>query len=341
VKSPSLTPLASELPYGTPDLDPKITYRLGPPALVQCVIQGCPQTMRPPCKGHRGEPCPSHGIYVHRSRTYSYRDPRRNIIVSQPIFASRLLGHPFKYESHRFGMERSEDALTWNVFRSLLVVGRLPEVACWITGQYVPEQPRLFLWGLRVDDDSFEPWDLLIEARKRFESKLPVERPLTEPDVALFVPGSYLVLIECKFTSLNTWYADGPRKDARSLTKSELLEIYQDDALEFLDIDRAKASARVFNQLWRNVVFAEWMAAFAGLGTDAFVANLTRDGYEDESCIEFSQCLQPAFQERLVHFHLEDLYDLSGRDWPESERLRRYLETKTAGLKPAFRLWHA
>jgi hypothetical protein len=64
--------------------------------------------------------------------------------------------------------------------------------------------------------------ELLIAARKRFESDLPVERPYTEPDIMLHLPGRYLVLLEAKFTSPNTTYARGPRKDSQSLTLDEL-----------------------------------------------------------------------------------------------------------------------
>jgi len=56
-----------------------------------------------------------------------------------------------------------------------------------LIGESHSEEPDLYLWGIRVSGDSFEPWDLLIAARKRFESNLPVVRPLTEPDIALLL----------------------------------------------------------------------------------------------------------------------------------------------------------
>jgi hypothetical protein len=61
---------------------------------------------------------------------------------------------------------------------------------------------------------------------KRLESNLPVERPLAEPDNALYLPARYLILIEAKFTGPNPFYTDGPRRDAHSLTKEEPLNIY-------------------------------------------------------------------------------------------------------------------
>ncbi len=181
---------------------------------------------------------------------------RKNAIVSPDLLATRVIGHPFKYESHRLGSERSEDMLTWNVFRSLQEAGCLGRLAGAITGDPCTAEPFLYLWGICLSDDAFDPMELLIAARKRFESTLPVDRPYTEPDIMLHLPGRYLILIEAKFTSPNTIYARGPRKDAQSLTLDELLEIYHDPSLQILDYAKAKTAAQVHYQLWRNMTFS-------------------------------------------------------------------------------------
>ena len=67
-------------------------------------------------------------------------------------------------------MESSEDTFSWNVFRSLQEAGRLEDVAAMVTGELLPYEPDFYPWGLRLNDDSFEPWPLLVAARKRFES---------------------------------------------------------------------------------------------------------------------------------------------------------------------------
>src|SRR5262249_55577925 len=215
-----------------------------------------------PTRAARGDVSPTHAIRAPRSRGGApspYADRVRNVIVAPDLFASHVLASPHRYESHRLGNEKSEDALTWNVFRSLQEAGCLHEFARLVTGLEVPAEPLLFLWGLRLTGDLFTPWDLLARARKRFESHLPVSRPHTEPDVALFLPGVYLILIEAKFTSANLAYVHGPRKDARSPTLAELLAIYSGDDLRILDLPKARAADRVHYQLWRNMVFAQWM----------------------------------------------------------------------------------
>ena len=98
--------------------------------------------------------------------------------------------------------------------------------------------------------------------------------PLTEPDIALWLPGRYLILIEAKFTSPNTHYKRGPRSNSSSLTLDELLEIYQSPELQTLDYVAAQRSNRVHYQLWRNMIFAEWMAKLDHPNTEAFHVNL-------------------------------------------------------------------
>jgi hypothetical protein len=267
----------NSLPFGTLDLDPQPYVVASPPRRVRCYVRGCKELLRPPARGYRGDVCRLHGIRCHLSTsgaTYSYADVRGNIIVAPDLFATRIVGNPHKFESDRLGYEKSEDALTWNVFRTLQESGLLHVVARLITGLDIQQEPHLYLWGLSISDHTFKPWELLIAARERFESNLPVERPLTEPDIALYLPRYYLILIEAKFTSPNPFYIDGPRRDGCSLTKSELLEIYQDSALRMLDMEKARRAERVYYQLWRNMVFAEWMARYADQGLQANPFNM-------------------------------------------------------------------
>ena len=331
--------LIDALPYGTKDLVSDVVCVDGTSRRVRCYVRGCQHTLQAPGGGSRGEVCPDHGIRCHYSRssqTYTYPDVKRNIIASPEQFARRIVRHPFKYESHRLGSERSEDALSWNVFRSLQEAGCLSSLARLITGDQIAVEPFLYLWGICTTDDDFMPWDLLIAARKRFEANLPVDRPMTEPDIALHLPGRYLILIEAKFTSANTYYARGVRKDNRSLTMDELVGLYQDRRLKMLDLRKAEAAERIYQQLWRNVTFAEWMAGDDHPRTKAFHVNLVRQGYDEASAKEFHGLVHPEFKDRFQQLTWEQVYGLF-RDNSDLTMMRRYLETKSAGLRPAFR----
>ena len=335
-----LTATEHPLPFGAYDLDPHVTYWGRFPRRVRCYVRGCRQILEAPTRSSKGDVCPEHGIRCHCSSfgtTYSYPDVRRNAIVGPDLLATRVVGHPFKFESHRLGLERSEDMLSWNVFRSLQVAGCLGTIARLITGDTTPQEPLLFLWGICLTDDAFSPSDLLIAARHRFESNLPVERPLTEPDIMLWLPSRYLVLIEAKFTSPNTIYERGPRKDAQSLTLEELLSIYHDPSLCMLDHTRSLSATRIYYQLWRNMVFAEWMARADSPTTKAYHVNLVREGYETASAAEFHGLVRPAFGDRFRQITWERIHQLCTPD-DRLSRLCRYLETKTAGLVRAFNL---
>lgn len=329
-----------ELPYGTRDLDPDVQVVSPRPRTVRCYVRGCQHELETPRRGFRGTVCPAHGIYCHHSSngsTYNYHSVRRNIIASADLFAREIVGHPFKFESHRLGLEKSEDTLSWNVFRSFAEAGQLAVIAQAITAAALTHEPHLYLWGISACDDDFLPWPLLEAARERFESNLPVERPLTEPDIALHLPGKYLILIEAKFTSANTFYEHGPRTKKDSLTLAELLAIYQDDKLRILDYARAAEADRVAYQLWRNTVFAEWMARQDHGNTKAYHVNLVRSGYERDTAAEFASLVNEDHQDRFVRLTWERFYDLA-EGVRGLEHVRRYLETKTAGLVKAFRV---
>lgn len=335
----SAAPSRQPLPYGIDDLDPEVLCLPDEPKRVRCYVRGCHHILRVPRRGFKGDICPDHGIRCHlsgKNATYTYVAAWRNIFASPDLFAQHIVGHPFKYESHRLGSEKSEDALSWNVFRSLQEAGKLAEFARTITGDPCEIEPRLYLWGICITDDDFRPWDLLIAARKRFESNLPVERPLTEPDIALHLPGRYLILIEAKFTSFNTFYERGSRADDRSLTLDELIEIYHDPALKIVDVEKARSAERIHYQLWRNMVFAEWMAQMDHPSTKAFHVNLVRHGYDQASAAEFRELIQPHFRHRFAQNHWESLQQ-HWHDNCQLDALRNYVSSKTACLRRAFR----
>jgi hypothetical protein len=320
------------------DLDPILTTDRGPPKRIRCVVRDCPHFLIPPTRRTKGEACPSHGIRVHTSSTYSYQDATRNAILDRDLL-QRIIRHPGKYESHRLGLEKSEDTVVFNVLRSFQRAGCLRYIARLITGMEIDVEPRLFLWSLELTDDSLIPWPLLMAARSRFEHSLPVERPSTEPDGILFHDGAYVILIEAKLTSPNPLYVPGPRRDAQSLTLGELLTIYDDPpSCQILDVEKAKTSNEVAPQLWRNVVFSSWLAAHAAPGTVPFFCNLTRAGCEVESFESFFQLVRPEYANRVVRLRWEDLFLLTGMFGDRLLRLRQYMAEKTVNLRPAFHL---
>lgn len=302
---------------------------------VRCPIRGCRHWLKPPTRNPKnaGQPCPDHQIVVHSSGTYTYADYRRNLIVDADYFDRHILNHPFKYETHRFGSECSEDAVSFNVFRSLQRAGCLGEVVHRCVGYRPRCEPKLILWGLELTPQGVEPWDLLIRARDMFESDLPVDRPKTEPDIALHVPGKLLLLIEAKFTSVNPVY----RKDRTKLldlTLGQLIQIYQWPGMKFLDLEEAGRRDAIHYQLWRNLVFAEWMARQDSASTKGYVINLVREGCEESVCESVLTLMKPNYRDRFEQITWEQLFNIARQGGADD--LCRYLSNKTARLKPAF-----
>lgn len=217
------------LPYGVDELDPSVVAHADDLNLIRCFVRGCSHFVRRPTQNRRGTACPDHGIYCPHSRnrsTYTYDDVRRNIIASPELFAQRIVGHPFKYESDRFG-------------------------------------------------------------------------------------------------------------DARSLTLDELLDVYWDSSLQILDPAKARESHAVNYQLWRNTVFAEWMATLDGSTTKALHANLVAKQYEPMDN-RFRQLVKADFHGSYVRIHWEDIGQLAIRCSPNCSSLATYLATKSANLSRAF-----
>lgn len=335
------------LPYGILDLTTDFTAEPGPPFQVRCFVQGCQNMLRPPAKRFRGDLCSDHGIFCNFSGsnvTYTFQDPRRNLIASPELFAQKVRGNRHKTESHRFGFCNSEDTVSWNVFRSFQEAEALHLVAQLVLGRPVQHEPLLYLWGLSSSDDRFRPWPLLQKARQRFEiGKLPVVRPVSEPDIALFAPGEFIIFLEAKLLSQNpVVYQDQPRRTPQTLTLEEVLDLYADPALRIPDRDKAKEADRLYSQLYRYLVFADYMAYLDGLYTEAFLANLVRAGQEHESTQEFCQLLNPAFADRFVRITWETLYTVASLRGRDLSRLQEYMLTKAVGTRqgfvPAFQL---
>ena len=327
-----------ELPFGVGDLDKKLkrSRRTG---AVCCPVRRCAHWIEPPArKKGTGQPCPDHGIYVHRSGTYRYANPADNVIVDREFFNRYILGNGFKYETHRLGMERSEDTLSFNVFRSLQRLGLLSEVAELCAGTRPSQEPTLYLWGLEIASDSVRPWDRLVEARERFESDLPVNRPLTEPDIALHVPGEMLILIEAKFTSGNTVYRRDKKTKLLDLTLDQLVNIYSDQSLKIMDFDRARRRDSGYSQLHRNMVFAEFMARRDAPTTRAYHVNLVREGFEEGACEGFLDVVRHEYHDRFEQITWEQVYQVIEKRRPRTDHLCRYLEQKTERFRPAFRV---
>jgi hypothetical protein len=297
---------------------------------IRCCAHGCHRWLAKRSRGLKDPNafCPDHGVSVSASPTYVFNDYRHNFIIDVPILERVKL---LKVESWRLGNERSEDALSWNVFVGLAGLGGLASTFHSLTGIKVDVEPELYLWGVRIPDEQPCLWSRLREVRLVLQEGAGWP---TEPDVILRVPGRAIVLIEAKFGSPNGSMLGN---EERFGVPSEFLDRYPCVAGKVDPLNRAwiegQPPGQILQQLLRNVIFAQWLAEENEV---PFVVNLVRAA--DEADIEErltahlaangSVCFRRCTWERLFQLPL-----LSSEN---ARPLRRYFENKTNRLNRAF-----
>jgi hypothetical protein len=262
-----------------------------------CPVNGCTATLeKADIQRDKMDYCPVHRIRIHaKSRTFVYYGgpdtTLRNILFERQYFKKYILGNTAKAETHRIGHENSEDALTWNVFSRLARGGFLPKMLSTLSQLDVKGEPELYLWGLKINLDDSSPPSLfppLISARGVFEKN--IAHFLTEPDIMLYVPGQLLVLVEAKFTSGNTVALSSSTHDItgeKPKSSEGIVRRYQDDELL-----TPTFSEPFYSQLYRNLVFAKYMAK--KLGVRWCLVNLVSEGqfYQQKNKVEFQDPTQ-------------------------------------------------
>ena len=325
-------------PFGFDDLEenPAIRYApQTPDSLIQgdqirCCVRGCNHWL---AMRHQGllDPniyCPNHGISVSKTPTYIYKDHHRNFIIDIDILNQVT---PHKVESWRLGNERSEDALSWNVFMALAGLNKLAAVFQHLTGIPIDTEPDLYLWGIRVFDQQPQTWPNLVQVRLALEDGVGIP---TEPDIILRVPGKAIVLIEAKFGSSNGTMQG---QEGRFGAVLDFLNRYPcvegaTDPLNRAWIEE-QPPEHVLQQLVRNVIFAQWLAED---GEVPFVVNLVRA--TDETNVEerMTNHLAANGPVRFRRATWEGLSQLPLMAQQDAAPLRHYLKNKTNKLTRAF-----
>ena len=139
------------------------------------------------------------------SPTYVLENKLDNFIVGRNLLG-QLEG---KAETWRLGNENSEDALSFNVFRSLHEAGALAEAVQLLVGIDLTDEPDLIVWGRGLGQASTHPVPELQAALAELE---PWPGQKTEPDVVLRVAGWGWIFIEAKLASPTSTLKNKPEK---------------------------------------------------------------------------------------------------------------------------------
>jgi hypothetical protein len=258
--------------------------------------------------------------------TYIYERPEDNFIAGRHLIAQFLSGRWTKAETWRLGYENSEDALSWNVFRSLQEAGQLKIAVGALTGLSVTTAPRLYLWGHEIRADAVSAWPELDKLRQRIEPGLTQQ---TEPDICMHVAEWGWLFTEAKLSSATSTYRKSPERLARWVKRYAP----RDSPLFDADAIQTAAANEFFpEQLLRNVAYAD---AIRDPGESAVVIALVRAADSTPVESRADSCLKESAAVRVRRATWESLQTaLDGA--PERNALRHYMHEKTLCLQRAF-----
>ncbi|MBI4244911.1 MAG: hypothetical protein HY606_12550 [Planctomycetes bacterium] len=331
-----------------------------------CPIKGCTSKLSKVSYRKKDLPyCGVHGLRLHaKSSTFVYYNGDdkessklarlRNFQFHKDYIKQYVLNNPTKAETHRLGHENSEDALSWNVFVPFLDAELLPQLVTWLTGKEFTDPPELYMWGEQVDLNNsasikgvYKP---LEEARNHFEED--IERFKTEPDIMLIIPNKLVMCIEAKFTSGNPLAKEGYKKKEgeKPYDKTGVINRYLiENKWQFskvIDVEKIKASEKFHTQIFRNIVFACWMAE--KMNANWRVVNLVSSTQWEGKEVNKYDFSDPT---PVIHDYLNEDYSncFTFRTWEDLyndlvnknsslEKLGNFMRQKTANLKPAFEL---
>lgn len=334
----------------------------------QCPVKGCCVDIKndqAPYQQYKGKMiylpfCPEHGIRIHKGGFVYYngssRDARavatrRNLMFNPDYYLANFLEESGKVGSGRLCYESSEDAVSYNVFTELLAErDPLRKLAAKLTGGRFEGDVELYLWGGRIDLESgqFSLYKPLEDVRDRLERD--IRGFATEPDIMLVVPGEVLICIEAKFGSKNPIADHGDEKGTKKQKKpADLIERYCPengiiDAREIFDL--SPVAHRLYEQLFRNLVFAASMAEIAGIKRwhvvnlrSRHVMNLKRGKPESMPVLRaVRSLLRPKFKKRFSHVTWEDIYDTCICKDSSLHNLSWYMKNKTLSCRRAFNI---
>jgi hypothetical protein len=246
--------------------------------------------------------------------TYVLERPLDNIIAGRDVIAEAVEGAWQYREAGRLGNETSEGALTWNVLRSLQEAGRLGIAASAFTSGATDTEPALGFWGRRIERDRATPWPALQDGS----------------DACLHLPGWGWILIDARFGGGTVTLADAAATEAwLERYSSPSPGLFDDDALRRVRVKDLP------HRTLETIAFAHHLRAG---GEQALVVALVRSSESAELERRVGRCLAETADVAFRRFTWEALYAALDPDDEALAPLRRYLESKSFGLRPAFAL---
>ncbi len=298
---------------------------------IECPVKGCKETVSRQKKRFKRLPeflCDKHQIYISPS-TFEYKKETENLLWFSELDIEYLDQiKKFKRES-RMAREKSEDAVTFNVFRYLQNNELLGSFLESVTAEKISNL-ELILWSFSEREK--KGYKLLEDARHEFGE---AKSRGSEPDIIIDTD-NILFFIEAKFSS--------PNKTIPSDPDPEKTKKYLTGGNNWFD--------QVFKEKYKKIAFDEkkyellrlwllgtWMAKKQS--KKFFLINLVLQKRDSKIEEQFKPCINEDENQQFKRIEWESIYNFIKLRAIKSEdylRMTQYFENKSLGYDSAGRL---
>jgi hypothetical protein len=305
--------------YDARSLKPQIVVS---EAEVECPVKGCSGKVPRQRKFFQAVPkfqCSEHEITISPS-TFEYASEQNNLLWKDEQDRALLQGIETCKRESRMAREKSEDALSWNVFRYLEKQGFLSLILSSVIGRDLGAL-QLVYWSYCPMVGAV--WPELTRARQEFGEQL---QRSSEPDLIAFSDKA-LLFVEAKFTASNVARPADPANLKKYLTGGNgwYHQVFA-SSFETIAVQDRKY------ELLRHWLLGSWLAAQSK--RDFYLLNLVREEYEQDIEKRFGRHIRATAQRRFMRLTWEELYRQIDEKIPSSierDSLLEYLEYKSAG----------
>jgi len=184
----------------------------------------------------------------------------------------------------------------------------------------------------------------LKKAKCVFEKDL-TTKFVTEPDIILYIPTEALILVEAKLTSSNPVATTDKERDVdgeKPKSKFGLIKRYNSGYLKTHDFEPEKFNGTFFSQIYRNLIFASYMAD--DIGVEWHFCNLISQKQIKKSAASMIERVEEFYkgiiikelQNRATICSWEKIFKNIIENDDSLNDLNEYMKYKTANLEKAF-----
>ena len=305
--------------YGLKDLKEKINITED---TVECPVKDCDvivERQRNSFKREKRFYCPKHKIYISPS-TFEYESETDNFLWKDRDGMELLKKIKTVKRESRMARDKSEDSLSWNVFRFLEKDQLLEKVMGAIVGVPI-KSPEIIYWSYSQKDET--SWPALNDARKYFGEKI---RRGSEPDIIIKTENA-LFFIEAKLTASN-------KTAPTNLDNAKKYEERDKDFYSQIfksDFNTVAVQEKKY-ELLRFWLLGNWIAKEKNLGF--YLIDLVLEEKDQDIESTFGQLIKQDKNKRFIRITWEDIYKQilnHGTSLNDSNKIIEYFKNKTIG----------